>query len=487
MPRDPLEELDELNSKERTSEDAEPSFFDPWDEPPPPAFPSGVLPAEIEDAVFAAADRDGVCPGALAMAYLAAVSGAANKSARFVPYANSDWKVPPIIWVMTIANSGQRKTAIEDLAFAGLRSAHAKIMRAHWEQLRQWNRLPKQEQRNTPKPEEPHSLLVEDVTPEKLQTILAASDRGTFMLRDEMAGLLEFGRYTQGKGGAAERAFYLQAYEGGHYTVSRLGRDSIHIEVNGVTIYGSIQPDRLADFPDLAKDGLLQRINMIRAANTEASQAEVTVKGLDVIGHCIDQLTRIGWHQYATTPDGSALIRKTELLGRQFATLPDLGQGFQGTCSKLHGTHARYAFLLHLLIAPQAQTIATDTVERAQRCVHDFLLPHARDFYSSLSSSPTQRLRDIAGWVLTKAPMRFRAGDVTANVRSCRGIGSKELSDAIDPLVTGNWVEPETPFPNNRAWLIHPQLREVLATRREAERARREAIRSLCVQLGGNL
>lgn len=478
MPRDPLEALDELNSKERANEAAKPSFLDPWLDPQPPPFPEGVLPAEIEEAVFAAALRDGVCPGALAMAYLAAVSGASNKSARFMPYANSDWKVPPIIWVMTIANSGQRKTAIEDLAFDGLRSAHAKVMRVHWEQLREWNRLPKQEQRNVPKPEEPHSILVEDVTPEKLQTMLAASNRGTFMLRDEMAGLLEFGRYTQGRG-ASERAFYLQAYEGGHYTVSRLSRDSIHIEVNGVTIYGSIQPDRLADFPDLAKDGLLQRINMIRAATTKGSRADIKVRGLDDISRGIDALTRMGWHKYNTTPDGSALIRETEQLGRELGAVPDLGQGFQGTCSKLHGTHARYAMLLHLLIAPQAETVATETVKRAKLLVHDFLLPHARDFYSGLSGSPTQRLRDIAGWVLTKAPTRFRAGDLTANVRSCRAISTKELSDAIDPLVTGGWVEPETPFPNNRAWTIHPELRAVMAARGEAERTRREEIRNL--------
>jgi hypothetical protein len=417
------------------------------------------------------------------MAFLAAVSGAANKSARFVPYANADWKVPPIIWVMTIVDSGQRKTAIEDLAFAGLRNAHAKVMRAHWERLKAWKQLPKQAQRDNPKPEEPHSLIVEDVTPEKLQTILAASERGTFMLRDEMAGLLEFGRYTQGRG-ASERAFYLQAYEGGHYTVSRLNRDSIHIEVNGVTLYGSIQPDRLADFPDLSKDGLLQRINMVRASQVETSRGDVAVAGLDAISSCIDELTRMSWHEYDATIEGSALIRETERLGRQLATVLDLGPGFQGTCSKLHGTHARYAFILHLLDACQARTIATRTVERAGRLVNEFLLPQARDFFSALSGSPNQRLNEIASWVLTKAPMRFLASDVTAGVRSCRAKGTKELSDALDPLVAGGWLEPESPYPSNRAWKIHPQLRTHFAVRAETERERREQTRAFWRQIG---
>jgi hypothetical protein len=98
-----------------------PAFVDPWSDPPPPEFPGGVLSREMENTVFATALRNGFCPGVLAMAYLAAASGAASKASRFTPYTNSPWWVPPIVWVMPIADSGQRKTAIEDIAFAALR------------------------------------------------------------------------------------------------------------------------------------------------------------------------------------------------------------------------------------------------------------------------------------------------------------------------------------------------------------------------------
>jgi hypothetical protein len=56
-----------------------------------------------------------------------------------------------------------------------------------------------------------------------------------------------------------------------------------------------------------------------------------------------------------------------------------------------------------------------------------------------------------AGWILTRPGKRLLASDVTASVRSCRGIGTKELGELLDPLVPGGWLEPETPFPNNRA------------------------------------
>lgn len=460
-----------------------PTFFDPWADPPPPEFPGGVLYREMEHTVFAASLRDGICPGLLAMAYLAAASGAASKAIRFTPYQNSTWSVPPTIWVMAIAASGQRKTAVEDIAFAPLRAVHGETWGLHHDRMRAWNALPGKDQRETPKPEEPHSFLVEDSTAEKLQMILAETDRGTAMVRDEIAGLLEFGRYGSNKG-AAERAFYLQAYEGGQYTVSRVSRDSLHIAVNGVTIYGSIQPDRLKDFPDLAKDGLLQRFNMVRASTAASSRDDITVAGADKIATKIAALTRIETRRYRTTPEGSILIRETEKLGQELSTITDFGSGFQGACTKLHGTHARYALVLHLLNNPYEDIIPTDTVERAGILVREFILPQTRDFFATAIGSPFQQVVDVAGWILTRPTQRFLSSDVTAGVRACRGIGSKQLGEILDPLVTGGWVEPESPYPNNRAWIVHPKLREVFKERVQIERERREAVHTLLSSLG---
>jgi hypothetical protein len=316
-----------------------------------------------------------------------------------------------------------------------------------------------------------------------MQEILAENDRGSAMVRDEIAGLLEFGRYTSGKG-ATERAFYLQTYEAGIYTVYRIGRDSIHIAVNGLTLYGAIQPDRLKDFKDLDKDGLLQRINMIRASATTPSNDDIIIGGADKLYNKIEALTRTESQRYTTTPEGSALIRETEKLGQKLASIQDLGIGFQGTCSKLHGTDARYALVLHLLNDPTELSIPATTIERAGILIREFVLPQARDFFRSLTGAPQQRLRNVAGWILTKAPMRFLASDVTTGVWGCRGLGTKELGEALDPLVSGGWLEPETPFPSNRAWALHPSLRTAFAERAESERTRCDDVRQMFNQIG---
>jgi hypothetical protein len=209
--------------------------------------------------------------------------------------------------------------------------------------------------------------------------ILAATDRGTFMARDEMAGLFEFGRYTKNTG-AAERAFYLQAYEGGHYTVSRVSRDSLHIAVNALTIYGSIQPDRLKDFPDLAKDGLVQRINMVRASPASASRDNVTVNGVErstqqsqplrPTRHSAMDHTRRRQHHPTDRTRRPQLRHHRRLRSR-----------LSGHLAQLHGTHARWAPSSIRSDNPGSELIPQTTVERAAILNREFPLPQARDFF----------------------------------------------------------------------------------------------------------
>ena len=111
-----------------------------------------------------------------------------------------------------------------------------------------------------------------------MQITLAHSNRGTLYKRDELAGFFGFGRYNKDRG-ISERAYYLETYEAGPYTVMHVERDSIHIAVNGMTVYGCIQPDRLKQFADLEDDGLLQRIVAYRARAAAASRPVSTIPG----------------------------------------------------------------------------------------------------------------------------------------------------------------------------------------------------------------
>ena len=463
----------------------EPSFRDPWTEPEPATWPTDTLPASVNDMISLTSEATGVDPGAQALTALAAVSGAAPKNSRLAPYgADEIWRVPPLLWFMIIAPSGFRKTAL-DTPFAALQQRHNEIWQRFAEMLADWQALSQEEKRETHKPDEPHAFIVVDTTPERLQVTLSKSNRGTLLKRDELAAFFGFGRYNQDKG-AAERSSYLESYEAGPYTVMRIGRDSLHIKVNGLTIYGCIQPARLKQFKGLDDDGLLQRFIVYRARPAVQGRPRATIPGKAEFDAKIDKLALMGGCFYHTEPEAADMIRRLEADALDYATVSDFGPGFQGFCAKLHGTCARLALVLHLLECnnPKVATVRTDTVGKADRIVREFILPHAADFYRTLSEDRVELTRNIAAWLLTDAPAALRASDFGRHIRACRDLSLAELNQALDPLVGGGWLSPKLPFPTNRAWRLDPRVRSVLSHRIATALSRRENARKLIEKIG---
>jgi hypothetical protein len=284
---------------------------------------------------------------------------------------------------------------------------------------------------------------------------------------------------TRTGGGATERAFYLEAYEGEPHPVHRVGRDSLYIRNAALSIFGGVQPARLADFKGLESDGFLQRFAIVSAQKAALSRPDVKVPNLPELHRNIEQLARsASLLDYRTTPEGSELIAQTEREGAQFASITDYGLGFQGFCGKLHATHARLALILHMLEGPRDQVIPIDTIRSARKLTRYYLLRSAANFYSAIPGSQVMLHRDIGGWLLNKAKDRVLASDLTAGVAGCRGLTSRQIGEALDRFITGGWLEPESEFPTNRAWRLDIAVRQVFAGTAQAERERHEAIRA---------
>jgi hypothetical protein len=264
--------------------------------------------------------------------------------------------------------------------------------------------------------------------------------------------------------------------------VHRIGRETDHGDV-AITLFGCCQPDRFASFGDLGEDGTLQRIIPLVFAERKLSEPSVVVTGQDDIDRAIDLLmTEPGQRIYRTTPEGSQLIRDTEEWAFPFGELTTYGKAFAGFCNKLHGLHARLAFLLHLFDGRQAEpTIPAETVSRAGRLAK-FCMLHARAFHGRVPGSVLDNTKDVAGHLLARAPTpgedeRIVASQITSGVRSCRGMALKRLIEVLDPLVTGGWLAPETPWPSCNAWLVMPGLREAFREQRQDQQQRRATIR----------
>ena len=66
---------------------------------------------------------------------------------------------------------------------------------------------------------------------ESIQDILANQSRGLGVLRDELSGFIgQMDKYASGGKGGSDRAFFLQAYNGGSHVVDRVGRGTVVID-----------------------------------------------------------------------------------------------------------------------------------------------------------------------------------------------------------------------------------------------------------------
>ena len=118
-----------------------------------------------------------------------------------------------------------------------------------------------------PEKPSPRRYVANDVTYEKLGEILVDNPNGVLAFRDELMSLLKtFDREEN----VAARGFFLTAWNGKDgYSFDRIIRGSSHIEAVCISMLGSTQPGRLAEYLTKAvkggagDDGLIQRFSLL--------------------------------------------------------------------------------------------------------------------------------------------------------------------------------------------------------------------------------
>ena len=130
-------------------------------------------------------------------------------------------------------------------------------------------------------PEEPKArrYVVNDTSYEKLGEIQADNPNGVLTFRDE---LISFLKPLDREENAAARGFYLSGWNGtSGYTFDRIIRGRTHIEAVCLSLLGSTQPARLADYIRRAQgagdDGLVQRFGLLVWPDQSPQWREVDV------------------------------------------------------------------------------------------------------------------------------------------------------------------------------------------------------------------
>jgi Protein of unknown function (DUF3987) len=88
-----------------------------------------------------------------------------------------------------------------------------------------------------------------------------APSHKVLMRQDEMSEFFgNLDRYSGGGKGGGDRGAYLRGFNGGRYTVDRIGRGSFAVPNWSFCLMGGIQPEPIRKIAkDAADDGLLQR------------------------------------------------------------------------------------------------------------------------------------------------------------------------------------------------------------------------------------
>ncbi len=254
------------------------------DRPPAPTLDDDALPAGWGDWITAEAAARG-CPRDYVAGGLIVGASAWIGNARHVA-ATATWIEPPHLWLAPIGPPSTGKTpaqrpiveasrAIERdddeawrvaMATYAALAEQAKTIEESWRQslkaaVKKGEAPPDRPPDADPPPEPPRPrVLAMDTTIEELQHMLAQQSRGLLYTRDELAGWL--GNHDRYGGHGGDRAFFLEAWNGGAYVVDRVKYrgQPIRIECAALSILGGMQPDKLREALAGPDDGLAARL-----------------------------------------------------------------------------------------------------------------------------------------------------------------------------------------------------------------------------------
>ena len=459
--------------------------FDPWRAYVVPAFPLDTLPPALRAFVEFQARNIGADPSAIAIASLVACSGAIDHQFALKMMEHGTWWTHPRLWALLVGAPSCKKTPVLSVALKPIRAAEQEHLRAHRKNQVAWQALKDAGEKPTA-PSPPTRYILNDITSEKAGELLSQQNRGLLVEYDELAGFIgSMDKYSGGgKGAAADRGFWLQAYNGGPKNIDRIARGAIAIENCSVSFIGGIQPRRLAELGNLSSDGLLQRFLPVMMGPARLPEDISDDGAVEVYETLLAKLLKLHGCNQFLTPAAMAEVKEFQSFAYDVERIDGLGDSFCSFVGKLAGVHGSLSLVLHLAADPidaPYEKVTEATVKAATRIIRDFVIPHAAALYQeSTDKIDWDHLRAVASFVLTSQKERFTASDFTTNVRSMRGLGLWDVAQRVSPLVAGGWLTEDQDAAPAKAWTIISGVREHLSARRDRELDRKaEALQAI--------
>lgn len=470
---------------------------DLWGQFDPPPLPRGLLPPVLESYVRPTAEQMGADPAGLAMAALVAFAAAIPDTVQLqVKQHDPRWLESARLWVALVGLPSTKKSPIMSSALRAIHTLDKQMLEAWQSRHAAWRSLSAEERKATNEPLQERLRLM-DTTVEAAQEVFRGTPHGLLISADELSGWFgALDKYGGSKGASADRAFWLQAFNGGSYAVNRVGRGSILLPNLSASIVGGIQPDaiwRIAG--DAVDDGLLQRFFpiVLRTAEmghdapipSEAAMYDWAVRG----AKSCSAPTPLRFD-----PDAQSIFREVQARHHRFGSLETINRKLASHIGKLDGLFARLCIVWHVASNPWTTSLApqvtADTADRVAQFMKVFLLPHAFAFYSGVlgMSDDQDDLEAVAGYILAHRKMEIDHRTIKRSVRSCRKVDRFHTRPLFETLAAMNWVyaehDPEKRNGEPR-WFVNPWVHQLFAERAEREEARRIQARATIMELSG--
>jgi hypothetical protein len=469
--------------------------------PSPPDIDMALVPEVLARAAQEVSDGVGCDPLVPLMAGLAAVCGAADARTRLELMPG--FKVPPVLWLMTIGEPADKKTPGSSPMFDILRQIEREdvpryskeyidyeVRQAMYESgkknLIDWSKTADAMLNNTampvvpPEPEIPVAVkvVVQDITSQKLVRHCADRPRGMLCYLDEMAAWAE--KITDPRSGE-DRSAWTVAYESRWYEMDRVGAGTISADNFALSIYGNVQPRVLMKCgPMLSNDGMLQRFIPV-TLRSEYTRLGNPVPDYMSMRSQYEQMVRVVYGlpsmTYRLHPDAYAVYREFQEWYEQTKRderITGAGDTYMTAFGKLEGLVGRVTLVWHMIEAPYETQVSRTLMERVIRFVRGFVVPSLRYVHGNMSSSFDKWMVD---WVMfhcdkpTVTMGEIRSGAKVQLADYSLSSQSQKIIGAMSVLQEAGWVvrldDGSLEHRNIAQWAMNPELQKVFIDRRK--------------------
>ena len=318
-------------------------------------------------------------------------------------------------------------------------------------------------------------LHVSNATIERLAQLLEVQPQGALLLSDELASLfLNMSRYSGGQ----DNEFWLEAWNGGHYTVERMSRPAISIDRLLVGVVGGMQPDKLARSFKGDLDGMTARV--LFSWPPEPAYQPLAHDIAELEPEIVNALTRLV-ELKADGDDASEFAPRIVSLSsmavdrfEQFRQFVHVGKrALDGRerewWAKMPAHVLRLAGTLCLLDwafvgGPEPAAIDDPCMEAAVLLARDYFWPHARACLRQIGLSDHHKdARRVLRWIRSAAASEISIKDVRRDALA-GSLDATQTETLLNSLATVGWLrllrEPSGPQGGRPVlrWLVNPAI-----------------------------